>query len=43
MDNFSLVSSICPNEGNSVQSLTDGRPAGWTYGHMATNISWMDI
>ena len=42
MDNFSLVSSVCPKEGK-LSTIFDRRAAGWTYGHMATKISWMDI
>lgn len=42
MDNFSLVSSVCPKEGK-LSTIFNRRAAGWTYGHMATKISWMDI
>ena len=41
MDNFSLVSSICPKEGNSVQSLTDGRPGGHTVTWLPIFLGWI--
>ena len=42
MDNFLLVSSVCPKEGK-LSTIFDRRAAGWTYGHVATKISWMDV
>lgn len=37
MDNFLLVSSVCPKEGK-LSTIFDRRAAGWTYGHMATKL-----
>ena len=42
VDNFLLVNSDCPKEGK-LSTIFDRRAAGWTYGHMVTKISWMDI
>ena len=41
MDNFSLVSSVCPKEGNSVQSLTDGRAGGHTNTWLPKFLGWI--
>ena len=42
MNNFSLVSSVCPKDKEG-STIFDRQAAGWTNGHMATKISWMDI